>query len=85
MGTQYFNMHESQVVLFLEANNIKLDKTITLEVFLRLFEQNESHVLFKWFHDLSKDYTGTLNAQFDPTEEQVKVSARISPTTRKEI
>ena len=28
---------------------------------------------------------GTLNAQFDPTEEQVKVSARISPTTRKEI
>lgn len=54
-------------------------------MFLRLFEQNESHVLFKWFHELSMDYMGTLNAQFDPTEEQVKVSARISPTTRKEI
>ena len=56
-----------------------------VENFLKLFERNQDHMFFKWLNDLPKEYSGTLNAQFDPQNEHVLVSERTSPSTRKEI
>ena len=38
-------------------------------MFVQLFERNLNHILFKWFTELNKEYSGTLNGQFDPTEQ----------------
>ena len=54
---------------FLIDNSIKIDKPVTLEMFVQLFERNLNHILFKWFTELNKEYSGTLNGQFDPTEQ----------------
>mmetsp|Transcript_39660 Transcript_39660/g.51971 ORF Transcript_39660/g.51971 Transcript_39660/m.51971 type:complete len:90 (+) Transcript_39660:517-786(+) len=82
VGTHYFQMQEHQVTTFLEANNIRMDREITLNAFLQLFDQNKNHILFKWYIDLTKDYTGLLNCQKDPHENAANYSRQMSATTR---
>lgn len=55
------------------------------ETFLRLFEQNKTHVMFQWLTDIAKEYSGSQNSQFDPQDEQVRLSENESPSIRKEI
>ena len=52
---------------------------------MQLFERNKNHVMFQWLTDIAKEYSGSQNSQFDPFDEQVRLSADESPSVRKEI
>lgn len=78
-------MQQNEVTTFLEANNVRLDREVTLNAFLQLFTENKNHILFKWFNDLTKEYGGLLNSQKNPQENEVSFNRQMSAQTRQEI